>query len=84
MELSVNYTWIWLVITEPQEIPFQLSELQFLIRKMISEDLNLTCSDRTTSNSLLSGQFLEPAIKDTDLFSKPQNQEHSDNDVLII
>jgi hypothetical protein len=33
MELSANFIWKWLVITEPQEIPSQSSEQQYLNNK---------------------------------------------------
>jgi hypothetical protein len=83
-ELSVNFTWIWLVITELPEILFLSSELLSYPERMISEDLTLTSTEATASNSLSSGLFLELAIKDTELFSNPPNQELSDNDLLSL
>ena len=79
--LSVSFTWIWLVITEPQETPFLLLELQSFTRKMTSEDLNLTYSERMASNSPSQEQFQEPATEDTDQSSRPQNQELLNNDL---
>lgn len=83
-ELSVNFIWIWLVITELQETLFQLSEQLSSIKKTTSEDPNLTCSEKMDSNSPSPGPSLELVIEDTDLFSKQQNLEHSDNDLFSL
>ncbi len=80
MEQSANFTWIWLVTTELQEILFQLLELLFSIKKMISEDQDLIYSEKTILSSPSLEQSQEQATKDTELSSKQPNQEHSDSD----
>ena len=80
MEQSANFTWIWLVTTELQEILFQLLELLFSIKKMISEDQDLIYSEKTILSSPSLELSQEPATKDTEQSSKPPSQEHSDND----
>lgn len=80
MVLSVNFIWKWLVITEPQEIQFLLLELLFSIKRMTSEDLDLTFSEKMDLSSPSLELSQEPATKDTEQSSRPPSQEHSDND----
>lgn len=81
MVLSVSFIWIWLVITELPETPFLLLEQQYFIRKTISEDPDLTSSEKMASNSQSLEQFQEQATEDTDQSSRLQNQELLDNDL---
>jgi hypothetical protein len=79
-ELSANFIWKWLVITEPQETQSQSSELLFLAKRMTSEDPTLTFTEKITSSSQSLELSQEPAIEDINRFSRVLSQELSDND----
>lgn len=79
-ELSANFIWKWLVITEPQETLSQSSELLSSTRKTTSEDLILNSSEKITSSSPSLELSQDPAIEDINRFSRVLSQEHSDND----
>lgn len=79
-ELSANFIWKWLVITEPQETLSQSSELLSSTRKTTSEDLILNSTEKITSNSPSLEPSQDPAIEDINRFSRVLSQEHSDND----
>lgn len=83
MEQSANYIWKWLVTIEPQETPFQLFELLFLIEKMMLEEQDHICSDKMELSSPSSGQYQEQATKDTDQSLSQQSQGHLGNDLNI-
>ena len=75
-----NCTKKWPVITEPHLTPFQSLEQSFSTVRMKSEDLNLTCSEKTALDSPFSEPPEEPVKADTELSSRPIDQTLSSND----
>lgn len=84
MVQSVNFTQKWLVITEPHQIQFPSSELQFLTRRARLEDPNQFNTEIVKSDFQFSEQLFVQVKKDTEIFSKQTDQIPSVNDLKYL
>lgn len=84
MVQSVNSTQKWLVITEPHQIQFPSSELQFLTRRVRLEDPDQFNTEIVKSNFQFSEQLFVQVKKDTEIFSKQTDQIPSVNDLKYL
>lgn len=84
MVQSVNSTQKWLVITEPHQIQFPSSELQFLTRRARLEDPNQFNTEIVKSDFQFSEQLFVQVKKDTEIFSKQTDQIPSVNDLKYL